>query len=223
MIACSDRRPMLPVVHWMTRSGRSNSGSSWPATLERVLASVQVAVRQRSRRAPAAPGGPCPGWPPPCCGRCRRATAMAMTTPWLRSGGDRVATRSANPSVPVRHKGDVQHPVCASMRFQHGHAAREIGDRDRTGIPPRLPSVRISASSSREAAESRDQVVLAALARDDVDVIGRERRSVGGGRQCRRSGRSRPGGGRAPSKIGSGSRSGPLRRSSRPRLGPASR
>ena len=23
MIACSDRRPMLPVVHWMTRSGRS--------------------------------------------------------------------------------------------------------------------------------------------------------------------------------------------------------
>jgi hypothetical protein len=23
MMACSDRRPMLPVVHWITRSGRS--------------------------------------------------------------------------------------------------------------------------------------------------------------------------------------------------------
>ena len=26
MIACSERRPMLPVVHWMTLSGRSVGG-----------------------------------------------------------------------------------------------------------------------------------------------------------------------------------------------------
>src|SRR5690242_16702601 len=41
-MACADRRPMFPVVHWMTRSRRSNCGGAMSARVERVLSRLQL-------------------------------------------------------------------------------------------------------------------------------------------------------------------------------------